>query len=67
MWGLCCCQVQNGHEVVVAYYSKALSAPERSYCTTRRELLSVVKAVKHFISYLYERTFKLRTDHASLI
>jgi len=60
-------QVQDGREVVVAYYSKALSAPEKNYCTTRRELLAVVKAVKHFRPYLYGRTFRLRTDHASLI
>jgi len=60
-------QVQDGREVVVAYYSKALSASEKNYCTTRRELLAVVKAVKHFRPYLYERMFRLRTDHASLI
>jgi len=51
----------------VAYYSKALSALEKNYCTTRRELLAVVKAVKHFRPYLYGRTFKLRMDHAPLI
>jgi len=60
-------QVQDGREVVVAYYSKALLAPEKNYCTTRRELLAVVKAVKHFRPYLYRHTFRLRTDHASLI
>jgi len=38
-------QVQDGREVVVAYYNKALSASEKNYCTTRRELLAVVKAV----------------------
>ena len=37
-----------------------------NYCVTRRELLAVVKAVKHFRPYLYGRSFKLRTDHASL-
>jgi len=52
-------QVQDGRGVMVAYYSKALSAPEKNCCTTRRELLAVVKAVKHFRPY--------RTDHASLI
>jgi len=31
------------------------------------ELLAVVKAVKHFRPYLYGRTFRLRTDHVSLI
>jgi len=60
-------KVQDGREVVVAYYCKALSAPEKNYCTTRRELLAVVKAVKHFRPYLYGRMFRLRTDHASLI
>ena len=31
-----------------------------------KELLAVVKAIKHFRPYLYGQTFKLRTDHASL-
>jgi len=60
-------QVQEGREVVVAYYSKSLSAAEKNYCTTRKELLAVIKAVKHFRPYLYGRMFWLRTDHASLI
>jgi len=60
-------QVQGGTEVVVAYYSKALSAAEKNYCTTRKELLAVVKTVKHFRPFLYGRMFKLRIDHASLI
>jgi len=51
----------------VAYYSKTLAAAEKNYCTTTKELLAVVKAVKHFWLYLYGRTFRLRTDHASLI
>jgi len=59
--------VQGRCEVVVAYYSKTLAAAEKNYCTTRKELLAVVKAVKHSWSYLYGRTFRLRTDHASLI
>jgi len=60
-------QVQDGREVVVAYYSKALLAPEKNDCTTRRELLAVVKVVKHFRPYLYGRTFRLQTYHACLI
>jgi len=46
-------QVQDGREVVVAYYSKAMLVPEKNYCTIRKELLAVVKAVKHFRPYLY--------------
>jgi transposase InsO family protein len=60
-------QVQEGKERVIAYYSKTLSPPEHNYCVTRKELLAVVKAVKHFRPYLYGREFTLRTDHASLV
>jgi len=60
-------QVQEGREVVVAYYSKSLSPAERNYCTTRKELLAVIKSVKHFRPYLYGRRFRLHTDHASMI
>ena len=59
-------QIQEGKERVIAYYSKTLAPPERNYCVTRRELLAVVKAMKHFRPYLYGTKFKLRTDHASL-
>jgi len=45
--------------MVAAYYSKAMSGPEKNYCTTGKELLALVKAVKHFRPYLYERTFRL--------
>ena len=60
-------QVQQGEERVIAYYSKTLTPAERNYCVTRRELLAVVKAVKHFRPYLYGQKFRLRTDHASLM
>ena len=53
-------QVQDGHERVTGYYSKTLSNVERNYCVTRRELLAVVQAVKHFRPYLYGREFLLR-------
>ena len=56
----------GNQEKGVAYYSRILSTPERHYCVTRRELLAVVKAVKHFHVYLYGRKFLLRTDHAAL-
>jgi len=59
-------QVQGGSEVVAAYYSKIFAAAEKNYCTTRMELLAVVTTVKHFWPCLYGRTFRLRTDHASI-
>uniref|UniRef100_A0A669CP14 ribonuclease H n=1 Tax=Oreochromis niloticus TaxID=8128 RepID=A0A669CP14_ORENI len=51
---------------VVAYFSRALGRAERNYCVTRRELLAVVLAVRHFWPYLHGCRFLLRTDHASL-
>ncbi|KAK2889745.1 hypothetical protein Q8A73_018045 [Channa argus] len=53
-------------ERVVAYYSCSLSRPERNYCVTRRELLAVVLALRHFRPYLLGTRFTLMTDHASL-
>ena len=62
----CLSQEQDGEERVLAYYSQTLSAAQRRYCTTKGELLAVVRAVKHFRMYLWGRPFLLRTDHASL-
>ena len=59
-------QVQDGTEKVVAYYSKVLSRTERNYCVTRRELLAVVAAIRHFHHYLFGRHFLIRTDHHAL-
>ena len=59
-------QVQNDIERVVAYASFALSKHERRYCTTRKELLAVVRFTRHFRHYLLGREFKIRTDHNSL-
>ena len=59
-------QIQDGEERVIAYASKTLSASQRAYCTTKRELLAVIHFVKHFRQYLMGMKFKIRTDHASL-
>ncbi|KAL5516762.1 hypothetical protein EMCRGX_G002170 [Ephydatia muelleri] len=59
-------QVSNGEERVLAYASRALSRTERKYCATRREMLALVWAARHFRPYLYGKKFTLRTDHNSL-
>ena len=59
-------QLIDGQERVVAYYSRALSASERNYCTTRKELLAVVDAVRQFHPYLYGAEFTIRSDHSAL-
>ena len=39
----------------------------RKYCTTRKELLAVVKFCRQFRHYLLGRFFIIRTDHNSLV
>ena len=53
-------------ERVVAYFSWILTAAERHYCVTRKELLAMLKFIEHFHAYLYGRNFLLCTDHAVL-
>ncbi|CAG2249837.1 unnamed protein product [Mytilus edulis] len=60
-------QLQDGQEKVICYASHVLMKPQRKYCTTRKELLSVVKFCRHFRHYLLGRRFVLRTDHNSLV
>ncbi|CAI5656789.1 unnamed protein product [Oreochromis niloticus] len=59
-------QVTPGGEKVVAYHSRAFNKAERRYCVTRRELLAVVCAIRHFKYYLGGLHFTVRTDHAAL-
>jgi hypothetical protein len=66
--GVCAVLAQEyeGGERVVAYFSTTHTPPEVNYSVTRKELLAVIKSVKHFKHYLYGRQFLLRTDHGSL-
>ncbi len=59
-------QVQNGEERVIAYGSYTLSSAQQRYCTTRKELLAVVRFTNHFRHYLLGKKFTVRTDHSSL-
>ncbi len=59
-------QVQDGQEKVVAYGSFALTPEQKKYCTTRKELLAVIRFTRQFRHYLLGRQFTVRTDHISL-
>ncbi|MBV2113414.1 MAG: DDE-type integrase/transposase/recombinase [Candidatus Thiodiazotropha sp. (ex Ctena orbiculata)] len=59
-------QVQNGEEKVIAYSSFVLTPEQKKYCTTRKELLSIVRFTRQFRHYLLGRIFTVRTDHSSL-
>lgn len=59
-------QIQNGVENPICFASHVLLKQQRHYCTTRKELLAVVKFCRHFRHYLLGRNFLCRTDHNSL-
>ena len=59
-------QVQNGQEKVIAYGSFVLTPEQRNYCTTRKELLAVIRFTRQFRHYLLGKQFTVRTDHSSL-
>lgn len=51
----------------MAYGSLSLSAEQRRYCTTRKELLAVVRFTRMLRHYLLGRRFVVRTDLHCLI
>ena len=59
-------QVQKGKERTIAYGSFVLTPEQKRYCTTRKELLAVVRFTRQFRHYLLGRQFTVRTDHSSL-
>lgn len=65
--GACLSQVQDGVERPIAFASHSLLKAQKRYCTTRKELLSLVHFTRHFRHYLLGRPFLVRTDHHSLI
>ena len=59
-------QIQNGEEKIEAYASRALNKHHIKYCTTYKELLSVITFIRQYRHFLWGRHFIVRTDHASL-
>ena len=59
-------QVQGGEEKAIAYSSYALTKEHLHYCTTRKELLAMVRFCRHFRHHLLGKQFIIRTDHSSL-
>ena len=59
-------QIQDGEPRVIAYGSYTLTSEQQHYCTTRKELLAIVRFTRQFRHYLLGRPFMVRTDHSSL-
>ena len=60
-------QLIDGVEHVISYGSYILTSEQRKYCTTRKELLAVLRFCRQFRYYLLGRKFVVRTDHNSLV
>ena len=60
-------QIQDGEELVISYASNILIREQRHWCTTRKELLAIVKFAQHFRHYLLGHRFLIRTDHNCLV
>jgi len=59
-------QIQDGDERVISYGSFTMTPEQRKYCTTRKELLAVVRFTRQYRHYLLGKPFTVRTDHNSL-
>ena len=59
-------QIVDGKERVIAFGSYSLTPAQRRYCTTRKELLAVIRFTRQFRHYFLGRNFIVRTDHNSL-
>ena len=59
-------QLQEGHLVPSASFSRKLSATEKKYRAFDRELFSACQAVKHFCHYIEAKPFTLHTHHKPL-
>ena len=51
---------------ILGYASTALNRTQRDWCTTRKELFSVVFGLKRFKDCLLGRKIVVRSDHAAL-
>ena len=57
----------DNKEHMIAYASRTLSKPERRYCITHKELLSIITFIHHFHPFLLLNKCVLTTGHGSLI
>ena len=56
----------TGHEKVVGYHSRSLSAAERNYNVHEKECLAILDTIKKFHTYCQSGPFIVYTDHRSL-
>jgi transposase InsO family protein len=61
------CQEVDGVMRTICFGGRLLSKSERNYCTTEKECLALVDAVKRYRVYLSNKPFVAVTDHRALV
>jgi hypothetical protein len=56
----------QGQESIIAFASRTLSGPKTRYCTTRKEQLAILFALKRWRHYSLGRPIIVRTNHYAL-
>ena len=51
---------------VVAYANRMLKGAELHYCTSEKEILAIINALRKFRHYLYGTDFEIHTDNQAL-
>jgi hypothetical protein len=59
-------QGQVGKDLPIAYASRSFNKAERNYSTVEKELSAILWGVRHFRPYLYDKRFKIMSDHKPL-
>ena len=57
---------KHGELRVIAYASRVFKGAEKHYCTSEKEILAIVYALKQFRYYVYGTHFEIHTDHPAL-
>jgi len=65
--GAHCYQKVNGKNRQIVFMSKALSAPECSWSTIKKECNAIVATLRNFEYPLWDRPLTLLNDHKNLI
>ncbi|KII67361.1 Retrovirus-related Pol polyprotein [Thelohanellus kitauei] len=60
-------RMENGTEKPISFFCKTITSAQRNYCTSDRECLALVSAIKTFRYYLNGNEFHVYTDHHPLV
>lgn len=60
-------QIHNGHDLPIAYASRAFTKGEINKSTIEKELSAIHWAIMHFRPYIFGQKFSVRSDHRPLV